>query len=315
MATYLKIEWRNSVDYGDVLYQNGFTNRIYLDVEMERPEYNVTTESDLNGANQEIPKFKKWEKVYKFTCWMQEDLVDAFTFMSTCDTIEVTPQTEETLIVQEGSMRVEYEWEEAGCLAKATVSFVTDYAVGGSCTENMNAGCLCDPETGEFTKLEAYATLGPAGDGDIELAWSTETVAGKKYIAHLYQYHTSGGLYWVELPDPEPDSCYLNQDDSTQWLFDSLFWRLMPGYIQSITYSDPNATVKGWIPEGCFMTIAYDKGGGWVDAGTFTSEDFEDIGIPINIGSLSGTAVIFILHIWNHSCDYGNSEPKTLLIP
>ncbi len=62
MSAYLKIEYWNSVDYGYVLYQDGFKNRIYLDVELERPDYNVTIESDVNGDNQEIPKFRKWEK-------------------------------------------------------------------------------------------------------------------------------------------------------------------------------------------------------------------------------------------------------------
>ena len=119
MSRYLKIEWRNTTDLGDVYYISGLTGKMFLDVEVERPEYPVEIEADLNGDNQEIPKFRKWSKEYKFEVWGTEDLADAFTFMQIHDTINITLQTGQQISVDK--MSVEIDWEEIGCLAKIIV--------------------------------------------------------------------------------------------------------------------------------------------------------------------------------------------------
>lgn len=304
---YLKIEWFNSVDYGSVLYQDGFKNRIYLDTELERPDYNVTFESDVNGDNQEIPKFKKWEKAYKFTVWMQEDLVDAFTFMSTCDTIEVTPQTGETLIVQEGSMRVEYEWEEAGCLAKATVTFVTDYAAGGSCTQNMDKACLCVDYVDIDLKMDSASFVGfPVAPGDRAFVYSTEHIADTKFTAIIY-YGNASTLSWVaETYDAGTCINLTPTGESYDLIFDGTYWQLKYGYIEDVVKNVTIYTVTGWAPDGTFVTVWYDLGLGYVDGGDYPAADL-GTGIDLTLGNIV-TPIDFKLEIWNHTCDYGFSE-------
>lgn len=304
--SYLKIEWLNSVDFGSVLYQDGFKNRIYLDVELERPDYNVTLESDMNGDNQEIPKFRKWEKVYKFTVWMQEDLVDAFTYMSVCDSIEVTPQTGETFIVQEGSMRVEPEWEEAGCLAKTTVSFVTDYAVNSSCTENMDKSCLCVEYVTIDLKMDSASFVGfPVAPGDRAFVYSTEHIADTKFTAIVYYGNATTNAWVAE--SYEAGTCLeLSATGETyDMIYDGTYWQLKYGYIEDVTKSAPDYTVTGYAPDGTFVTLWYDIGFGWVDGGDYAASEL-GTGITLALGDIV-TPIDFRLEIWNHSCDYGYS--------
>lgn len=311
---YLKIEWHNSVDFGSVLYHDGFVNRIYLDVELERPDYEITLEADVNGDNTEINKFKKWAKVYRFTAWMQEDLLDAFTFMSTCDSIEVTPQTGETLIVQPHSMKVEYEWEEAGCLAKATVSFVTDYAAGGSCTENMDSGCLCTESKYTINSVIDYATMIVQPCIAIYyLGYTVEDIANKRYTGKIYTCVGGGSGTWVEQVVSAGD-CVEDLAPAQNWYYDATYWHLMPGYIiLLINTSGTNVMLLGFAPDGTFSTIYYDTGGGWVEDVTVTSEGFESTPVTIDVGATGN--ISFRFKVWNHSCDYGYTKTEVINIP
>ncbi len=305
--SYLKIEYWNSVDLGDVLFQTGWKGKIYLDVEVERPDYNTTIESDVNGENKEIPKFKKLEKVYKFECPMQEDLVDAFKFIQLCDNIEITLQTGETVVVDQ--LRAEHEWQEAGCLANVTVNFTEDYIIGGTCTENMNAGCICDVIAGSFAYIDvpgAYANP----QGTIALLYTSAPIPGARYVAKLFE--ASATYTWLELPSALPGDCYTNDDDSTQWYYDATYWQLLPGFIISSSYAAPNQSFIGWAPEGLFVTLWLDLGLGYVDYGDFASQDLET-GITVNVG-VSGSHHAK-LEVWNHSCDLGFTEVYDFVIP
>ena len=310
MAGYLKIEWWNSSDLGDVLYQTGYKNKIYLDVEVERPDYNVTIESDVNGDNREIPKFKKWEKVYKIPdMHMQEDLLDAFSFMQLHDNIEVTLQTGETITVDQ--LRVEHEWEEVGCLAKVTISFTEDYTITTACASNINTTCLCDESSGEFEGINQISYLSVADPSKLQLIYTVANIASKRYTATLYQFSSALNA-WVQLAQPDPGSCYDNLGTVTKWIYDGTYWELSPGFISSISYAAPIATVFGWAPDGTFVTVWYDAGAGWVDAGDYIAQDLIT-GIEVTPGA-TGT-IHFRLEIWNHACDYSYSATFDLVIP
>lgn len=310
MANYIKFEYWNDTDLGETLYQFGYKNRLILNIEIEKPDYNTTIEADQNGDNVPITKFRKLEKVRKFETFVQEDLVDAFKFMAIHDNIEITLRSGEVLTVEKHTMVIEHSWEEIGCLAKVTGSFVVDYITAGSCQTNMDLGCLCvDPD--EITKIEEFSTLGPAADGTIELAWTVENIAGKKYTGKRYQYTTLGGLSWNELVT-EANTCFTNLDDSTVWIFDGQFWQLVPGYIDTIVQAGADLTITGWVMPGAFITVYLDTNAvpgapPWTDMGDYTADQLLT-GIPFTIAPPNFAS--FYLHVWNHSCDYGNTEVK-----
>jgi len=306
----LKLEWWNDHDLGDVLYQDGFKNKIFLNIEVEKPEYNTVIESDLNGDAVEIAKFRKWEKVYKFECWMTEDLVDAFSFMQIHDNIEVTLQSGDVIQVAKHGLRFEPSWEEIGCVAKGVVSFTENYVVAGNCDENKDLGCYCD-ETETIIGIRPVADLSSLGPnpGDYALGYTVENIADKKYTGVLYQYN--GG--WTTAAVPDQYTCFTNDEDSTVWFWDGQFWHLFPGYI--ITLTEPSGTeimVTAWILPGTFGKIYYSKnGGGSVLVGTYTGDELSS-GVTFTHTGV-GTYDLWIT-VYNHSCAYLNTEEEQIII-
>lgn len=305
---YLKISWWNDHDLGEILYQDGFKNVIYLDVEVEKPEYNTVLESDLNGDNVEITKFRKWEKVYKFECWMQEDLVDAFSLMQIHDNIEVTLQSGDVIQVAKHGLRVDPNWEEIGCLAKCTVSFTENYIVAGNCDENMDMGCYCDTY-GEFAFIDDPGAQAQP-EGLVALLYTVADIPGYKYTAALFE--ASNNYTWLPLPVPDQYSCYENQDDGEFYIWDGQFWQRVPGYINSTALVGGfDVTVTGWILPGTFGTILYNAGIGWIDAGTFTADEISD-GVTVEV--VGSGAIPIKINVYNHSCDYGDTDTYDLLV-
>lgn len=316
---YLKIEWSNSSDLGNIYYSGGFVNRINLDVEISNPEYEVEIEAEKDGENRDIPTFKKWEKAYRFELWATEDLVDAFTLMQLHDTIAVTLQTGRQIAVDK--MNVSVEWPEQGCLAKMAVTFTEDYIASTNCGETLDAGCLCETSVGDFLAIEAYPASGMGyTTGDMILGYSVENIAGKKYTAKLYirtNQIGSGATFWIEQPTPLQFTCWENIEvgNEATWIFDGQFWQLFPGYIISLTQTASPAnhtTVVAYIPPGCFGTVYYeDSILGWVDAGDYTDDQLA-AGVVINPPQDGSTG--FKIEVWNHSCNYGYTEIETIVL-
>lgn len=305
---YLKITWYNDTDLGEILYQDGYKNVIYLDVEVEKPEYNVTLESDLNGDNVEITKFRKWEKVYKFDLWCQEDLVDAFTLMQIHDNVEVTLQSGDVIQVAKHGLRVEPKWEEIGCLCQLTVSFAENYIVAGNCTENMDQDCYCT-DLGEFSYIDG-GTAQASPDGIIALIYSVGYILNYKYTAVLKE---AQDYVWLPIAVPDQYSCYTNLDDSSTWIFDGQFWHKVPGYIYSASLLGGfDVELTGWILPGTFATVYYNAGIGWIDAGTFTADEIS-AGATVEI--VGSGAISVRLEVYNHSCDYDYTDNYTVTMP
>ena len=313
MANYLKIEWYNDSDLGDILYKDGYKNRIFLDVEVEKPEYNTTIESDLNGDNVEVTKFRKWEKVYRFEMWGQEDLVDAFTLMQIHDNIEVTLQSGDVIQVAKHGLRAEVAWEEIGCLAKISVSFAENYTVAGNCDENMNQECLCATSGGDFDGIYLYSALPGLNPLKKYLIYTVADIAGKKYTASIYEFRSALNA-WVEVPQLQY-TCWENTypaPDET-WIFDGQFWHLTPGYIISLVKTGGfHVTVTAWIMPGAFGTIFYDGGIGWVDLGDYTADDLI---AGVDIETVGAGSLPVKIHVLNHSCDYGEVVHEHVTMP
>ena len=307
---YICITWWNDTDLGEVLYQTGYKNKIFLNIEIEKPEYNTTIEAEQNGDNAEITMFRKWEKVRKFEAFMQEDLVDAFSFMAIHDNIEITLRTGEVLTVQKHTMRVEPSWEEIGCLAKVNISFVVDYVTAGSCQTNMDLGCLCESVLGEVEDIQPISYLTVASPSLLQLIYTVENVADMRYTATLYQFNVPTNA-WVQLIQPPQYSCYTHLADSSTWIYDGQFWQLVPGYIENITNAGADLTLTGWVMPGAFVTVYMNLNSPsappWTDMGSYTADQLQT-GITFTIDPPN--VATFYLHIWNHSCDYGNTKAR-----
>lgn len=308
MRKFLKIEWWNDHDLGDVVYQSGFRNIIYLDVEVDEPEYQTTIESDLNGDNQEITKFRKWEKVYHFKLWGTEDLTDAFTFMQVHDNIEVTLQTGQLIEVEKHRLRAEVKWEPIGCLAEIDVTFAENYVVAGNCDENKSTACACeDPDP--FWEVIDYADINSTSPGSVPivLAYTVEDIAGKKLTAEIYEY--AGG--WVKRTS-EAGDCWRDIATGNKWVFDGQFWYLFPGFIVSLTEIGSDIEIVGGVIPSTFGAIYYTKDGSLPALIGIYTEDELVAGV---LWPHTGAGTYdFYMNVYNHSCAYVNTDSEQIIL-
>ena len=316
MNKFLKIEWWNDHDLGDVVYQSGFRNILYLDVQVDEPEYQTTIESDLNGDNQEITKFRKWEKVYHFKTWAQEDLVDAFTFMQIHDNIEITMQTGQLIEVEKHRLRAEVKWESIGCLAEVDVTFTEDYVVAGNCDENKSTDCICEVSGGNFAYIALPNMFPIEPDGTYALGYSVIDIAGKKLTAALYVCNSG---VWALAPVPEQYTCWNNTDAGSEatWMWDGQYWQLYPGYLISLVWTGAGElTITGYALPGTFVEVYYRTPavvGVWSITGdAYSGDEFSSGIVKTGLPSQSHDVKV---NVKNHSCDYGYTELMTISAP
>jgi len=147
----LKIEYSNTHDLidkvagdisGRVLYQNGYSNSVYLDVDVKEPKYPILEDGKDNGDKEFIPTFLKWEKRYVFTDYLPEFLVDALTLIPIHNSIWITLKNGESNKVKD--VITDVDWEDigeteksSGCFAKVTFSFAVDSIILTTCGDDM----------------------------------------------------------------------------------------------------------------------------------------------------------------------------------
>lgn len=147
----VKITFDNSSDFlGKVLYQDGFSNTIYLNVDIKTPKYPVTEDGNENGDKDFIPSFIKWEKRREFSTYAPEYLIDALTAIALHDNINLTFINGDTSKIKD--IVTEVDWEEIGntkksegCFANIVFSFAVDNIVVTPCGDNMTITVVPPP--------------------------------------------------------------------------------------------------------------------------------------------------------------------------
>jgi hypothetical protein len=121
---YSTLKWSHNHDVGDIIYQTGYQNWLYLPVDLGEPDYNHEEEvtKDVLGVENDI--LIRNQKVYKSIIpALPEYLVDALSLsLYGADNITLTiPENEETLIVKQA--RASVEWINDGCFANVELTF------------------------------------------------------------------------------------------------------------------------------------------------------------------------------------------------
>ena len=314
MNDYILIEYSNSVDFGDILYQNTFENRIYLDADVSKPEYEIVEEGTENGDGEFFPTFQKWAKKYSITFYAQEFLVDALTLMTLHDQITVTLRNGEASNVLDAE--VEYKWDSnIECWAEVTLSFVTDYIIRKKCDENQDLSCLAAICTAD----DVY-DIDDGGAGALQ--WATpELNAG---VTSFFYRNTAGGEY-----GGDPIGFYKSIDNvwtlidmevgqvsevtglaTPNWLIkvSDLTYKRVP-YLDSVTDQTGGVaqlTVSADGIENTFFKVQKDIGAGYVDVGTPQLSSAFTLGYDITVGA--GVAIDFRIEWYTHNCAYGYSN-------
>ena len=136
---YLKFEYWNTCDLGNIYYQGGQHFWFFLDADVLEPFTEDTEDGQENGDGDFIPTYRKQVKKYRIKSGLISDyLVDAIQRMKLHDNIYITFKSGE--VEQIFNVDVEAEWQFEKYLSQATVTITFDMdekIIIGACCDNL----------------------------------------------------------------------------------------------------------------------------------------------------------------------------------
>jgi hypothetical protein len=133
---YLKFAFEHSCDLGEITYDDGFSQVLYLETETMEPTFPYTEKGQENGYGQFVPTFQRQEKVYLIrTMLLPQFIIDVLHRLKLHDTIVLTDLVGDTNTVTD--IEVEHEWQfddKYYALATITVGLGEEIIVTGCCT-------------------------------------------------------------------------------------------------------------------------------------------------------------------------------------
>jgi len=325
MSDYILLEYSNSHDFGDIAYHNSFINRVYLDADVSKPEYELLEEGIEDADGEFDPTFQKWAKKYSIVFYAQEFLVDALTLMTLHDQVYITLQNGESSQVLD--VDVSYKWDaDIECWAEVTISFVTTYVIRKNCDEDFDYQC--------HEALITCASVYDADDGGAGQTHWEKTDVGNLETAFFYT--ATGGSFYVGT-DAIPagfyggvDGVWVRQELGTggfgdvtdlSGAGDCIFLsEALPRYAkvpyirqiddETLGFAKVYAYADGI--ENTFFQVYRDDGGGYDAVGSpALASDFIH-GYTVNSGA--GVGILFKILWYTHSCTYGYSNIVTKTI-
>jgi hypothetical protein len=131
-------EFYNTCDFGDILYQTGFTQNLWINSEAMECTFPIEEEGVKNGFGQFVRSFARQTKTYLIKSFEVPDyLVDVFNRMKLHDTILFTNQFGETLEVYNLVVEHEYIFDD-NFYAVLNITFdLGETAVISGCCNNL----------------------------------------------------------------------------------------------------------------------------------------------------------------------------------
>ena len=323
MSDFVKIEYSNSVDLGDIMYHNSFRNRIYIDADVSKPEYEIEEDGIEDADGEFDPTLQKWAKKYTLTFYAQEFLVDALTLMAIHDQIYVTLKNDESSQVLD--VEVDYTWDGTiECWAEVVIKFTTEYIIKRNCDTGLQDGCIDPVHTSGYTVQD----LDGAGAGNWTDPGDNDISDGE--IMFFYVTYSSGQYYgdadnavgfyklvsgsWVLLDMDDGQYGEVSSPLAIYLVKCGVVFNEVP-FIFNIT-DEGGGDAKIYAISGCveteFFQVQYDDGGGWSDIGDPAPASSFIAGYTVSPGA--GVDIDFRISWYNHSCDYGTGNEATQTI-
>lgn len=122
---FLRINWYDRedlvMDAGRIIYRDGYSNILYLQADLAKPEYLFTEEGEERDGYY-YPLKQISEKRYRFKFWASEYLLDVMRFIRMSDYVTITYRGKS---YQPDTFLLTPEWEAEGDVASVQVEFDT----------------------------------------------------------------------------------------------------------------------------------------------------------------------------------------------
>jgi hypothetical protein len=194
MNKYLKFEYWNTCDLGNIYYQGGQHFIFYLDADVGEPIHEEVEEGQENGDGDFIPTYRRQMKRYRIRTGLIPDyLIDAIQRMKLHDHIELTFKSGEVEQIYNVDCEVEWQFEKYAWQGTVTLTFDMDESITvGACCDNLTV------ETGE--PIPDYYWIAPdgddgTGDGSYTTPWKTLAYACTQVTTPGETIHVKAGTY------------------------------------------------------------------------------------------------------------------------
>ena len=133
---YLQINFSHTCNLGGIIYEDGFTQVLYLETETMEPTFPYTEKGQENGYGQFVPTFQRQDKLYLIrTGLIPQHIVDVLHRLKLHDTVTLTDLVGDSFTVKE--IDTEHEWQFQDryyAIATVTVNLGEDIVITGCCT-------------------------------------------------------------------------------------------------------------------------------------------------------------------------------------
>lgn len=192
MNKYLKFEYWNTCDLGNIYYQGGQHFIFYLDADVGEPIHEEVEEGQENGDGDFIATYRRQMKRYRIRTGLIPDyLIDAIQRMKLHDHIELTFKSGEVEQIYNVDVEPEWQFEKYAWQGTVTLTFDMD--------ESITVGACCDNLTVTDAIPEWYwiATDGSddTGDGHYTTPWKTLAYACTQVTTPGETIHVKAGTY------------------------------------------------------------------------------------------------------------------------
>jgi hypothetical protein len=175
MNKYLKFEYWNTCDLGNIYYQGGQHFWFYLNGDVLEPFHEDIEDGQEDGEGDFVPTYRRQMKRYKIrTALVPDYLIDAIQRMKLHDHIELTFKTGEVEQIYNLDIEVEWQFEKYCWQGTVTMTFDMDEKVVlGSCCDNLTVGDVIPPEPIPDLYWVADTGSDESGDGSYQNPWAT----------------------------------------------------------------------------------------------------------------------------------------------
>lgn len=136
LKKYTKLEWWNDCDLGNILYQTGYHNILFFDVDLIRDTPEILEEGTENGLKDFIPTFRKYIDKIRFDDYVPEYILSALLLVRLHK--EVVCTTKENLYTGKArQFNVEHTFQNS-CYASIVCTFQqeTTFLKANCCNNN-----------------------------------------------------------------------------------------------------------------------------------------------------------------------------------
>ena len=314
---YICLEYRNSCNFADILYQNAFKQRLFIDATLCRPTYEIEEEGYKDGEGNFISTFQRQWKIFNIEMLCTEQQTDAIFTIPLHDTIYVYLQNGEYDQVYD--FEVKKEDLTAG-ISKVILNFRTRYLLKTNCcssTASASKIYVVNHKSIEgIARYDSDYYVNPFDNGiGLKVRWIIYWRDGYHRIMYINpQCGREGEPTWLEEKSVYGD-VVINSTNGLYYFYNGKNYLQCPSILTATIYNPTTAIITGFAYPETFVGIQYKKSTdvAWTTFATITNNEFNNNGKAIT-GLTSGIYNIRYSN-YNHNYNYGYSNTYNIVVP